>query len=251
MALLELQDLIAQETALSIMSDHISEDVIPIPAELHAEQPLWQVLAVLSDTSMSRSFYWRSVGACLVFHRKWWPLWALKEVPESLILACREKLHAQGQLTLSDVSRIYAELADLPQFEELMLSWPDDLRQAGCSMDPYTRRALLLYASLSPEQVGKAHSPSGLAFSELSTRQRQELVMLAAQPWMELSEDEAVQITIRAARQTQQEPGSEMPESPSRAIDQYEFVFEVKDDPERSGRAVIRLPRAGFEPGDL
>jgi hypothetical protein len=244
--LLELQRLIAQETSLSIISDHVTRDVIPVPAELNSEQPLWQILAVLSESrgSPARAFRWRSVGECLVFHRRQWAIWAPKEIPESLLFSCRAKLRTQGQLTLHDVTEAYRVLADLPQFEEMTLSWPDDLVRAGYAVGPYVvRETLLLYASLSPDQEGKARSSDGLAFSDLSAGQRRDLVALAAQPWMELTADEAAEILFRVVERTGQEDNSAGTESAWREFDQYEFILDVKNDPRRSGRAAIRLPR--------
>jgi hypothetical protein len=169
--LVDFQRLIARETNLSIISDCFTRDLLLVPREAHMEQPLCRLLDLLGKGSPN-GFRWRMAGRCIVFHRTLWPAWALKEIPEWLILQYREILQAQGRLTLDDVAAFYVALADLPQSSDPTLSLPDDLAKAGAWVLRDDRWALVLYDSLSPDQVEKTRRPSGLAFAEMTHKQR-------------------------------------------------------------------------------
>jgi len=179
----EMQRFIARETGLSLVSDYFTTwGSGEIPEEAKAGLPLWRVLYLLGD-SWFWSYDWNEAGDCLVFHDRNWYTLAPQEFPESMVLAYREKLKQRGRFTLDDVAAAAVELArrrPVPPRQRGAWPWasvnvPSDLEQAGLWGHQLRSEALLLYASLSPEQRDKARRAEGLRYQDMTGAQ-QELV---------------------------------------------------------------------------
>ncbi|UCC67577.1 MAG: hypothetical protein JSV79_10695 [Armatimonadota bacterium] len=172
----ELRRFIAHETGLSVISDYFTLRAPYIPEDIRKGVPLWRLLYILGEDEFRGDLYlWEKAGKCLVFHRADWYALTEREVPEALIIASREKLHSQGELTLNDLAELAAAL-DSPS-----PGFPRDLQRAGLH-GGFTRNlwALLLYASLSPEQLDVVRSPEGLAFADMTIAQRKQVIDRAA-----------------------------------------------------------------------
>jgi hypothetical protein len=237
--LTDLQRSIAGRTGLSIVSDYSTRDYVMVPSEARAERPLWQVLDLLAQSSPA-GFRWRMRGQCLVFHRSMWAVWALREIPESIIVRYREKLVAQGHLSLDDVAAFYVELADRPLLREKTLELPDDLREAGVFCEPW---APLLYASLSPEQRRRARSPGGLQMSELATRLGGATGLAAALEHAGLAAAQVAEANYRITEQSGQESG--------KRVSQYDFRLELPDQHEQIRTTTIHLWEVPVAPSVL
>ena len=170
----EIERMIAGETGFSVVSDYFTCLSAPVPEEARAGLPLWRFLYLAGECWR---YKWEKVGNCLVFHSNDWYRLAPQEIPESLILACREKLERQGRLTLDDLAALAVSLAGRALRYE---AFPVDLQRAGLSGPTVLSGPLLLYASLAPEQVAKARSPSGLSFADMTRVQREQVRQRAA-----------------------------------------------------------------------
>jgi hypothetical protein len=157
-----VQQLVARQTGLSVVSDYSTRATTrsqPLWAQSLQEAPLWRVLDVLCG---ERSYRWKAAGRCLVFHHELWYQMARFEVPESVLADCREQLREHGKLTLEYLAGLARTLRD----EQLSpMWWPADCMIVGLDDAKW---ALLLYASLTPEQAAKAQSPAGLGFADLT-----------------------------------------------------------------------------------
>ncbi len=176
----EMQRFIAKETGLSLVSDYFTTwGSGKIPDEAKAAMPMWRILYLLSE-SWYWSYDWNEAGDCLVLHDKLWYISAPQEFPESMVLAYREKLKRQGRFTLDDVVSAAVELArrrPVPPRQRGEWPWsdvnvPSDLREAGLSGPDLRSEALLLYATLTPEQREKARSQNGLPYAEMTPKQQ-------------------------------------------------------------------------------
>jgi beta-lactamase regulating signal transducer with metallopeptidase domain len=177
----EVQRLIAHETGLSLVSDYFTGwGPMPIPEDALASMPAWRLLYLLGE-KWFWSYEWAEMGDCLVFHDRYWYRKAPRELPESLIEACREKLDEQDRFTLEDVvaiaqrlaSRRAALLATGGGLGNDRISVPSDLERAGLKGLCLPSEALLIYGSLSPEQRDKALHEDGLPYAEMTPEQRE------------------------------------------------------------------------------
>ncbi len=174
----EVQQFIAKETGISVISDYFTGGGVYLSDDLRKEMPLWRLLYLLGEDTVGRGVRrWRKAGSCLAFRHEAWYALARGEVPESLLLAYREKLKTQGQLSLDDIA---AFVADLGGRRVSYQSLPEDLAKAGLTAATSARWHLAFYASLSPEQIAKARTDAGLAFSDMSMAQRQQVIARAA-----------------------------------------------------------------------
>jgi len=175
-----LQQVLAAQTGLSIISDYFSGRGFYLPDELRRETPLWRLLNAVGEDDSDRLIYaWRKAGRCItIYHEYWWDL-SRREIPESLLLAYREKLKAGSQLTLDDIAAFAAALADRPVDIGAI---PNDLAGAGLYAVSSFRWHLAFYASLSADQIAKARSQAGLPFLDMSIAQRQQVIARCARP---------------------------------------------------------------------
>jgi hypothetical protein len=176
----EMQRFIAKETGLSLVSDYFTTwGSGRIPEEARGPLPVWRLLYLLGETWFW-SYDWNEAGDCLVFHDQLWHIFAPQEFPESMVLAYQEKLKQQGRFTLDDVAGAAVELArrrPVPPRQRGEWPWsnvnvPSDLEAAGLRSDLLRSEAILLYATLSPEQREKARGAAGLPYGEMTAKQR-------------------------------------------------------------------------------
>ncbi len=191
----EIQRFIARKTGLSVISDYFTLHSPYIPEDVRTGVPLSRLLCLLGEDEFRGDLYlWEKAGKCLIFHRVDWYGLAKAEVPESLILAYRDKLEAQGRVTVDDL----AELAVVLDGQDLSAAnFPRDLQRAGLHSGLTSSSwALLLYASLSPEQLEKVRSPEGLAFTDMTIAQRQKVIDTASSLQRPLTRDQAYRATF-------------------------------------------------------
>ena len=199
----EVQQFIAQETGLSVISDYFTLRAPWIPEDLRKGLPLWRLLYILGEHDFYGDLYlWEKAGKCLVFHRADWYALAKQEVPEALIADWRARLDEQGELTLGDFAEVAVILdsLDLPA-----TNLPDDLQRAG--LRGANAWALLLYASLSPEQIEKLRRPEGLPASDMTIAQRQRVIDRAAALPIPLARDQAYRATFHLVDQIDERRG--------------------------------------------
>ncbi len=171
---LEVEQFAAKETGLSIVADYFTGwERFPTPAEAKASLPMWRLLNVLSEQLGWKD--WSEAGDCVVFRDRTWYRRALKECPESLLTAYREKLDKQGSFTLDDVAAFAVELdrRRLAIAKKVSAEVPRDLARAGLDDSASFRDGLFMYAALAPEQRDKARRPEGLTYAEMTREQRQ------------------------------------------------------------------------------
>jgi len=162
--LAQIQREIAAQTGLSLLSDYFSERPVAVSGSLSQPMPLWRLLnAVAADSNCM----WRKVGYYVVFHHAEWAGLAAGEIPESLLTRYRGKVAEVGHLTIADAAEFAAAWEGKPG---RAYGIPMDLQDAGLN---YPCPCLLLYASLTPEQIAAAHRPAGLPCRELLAAQRQ------------------------------------------------------------------------------
>ncbi len=185
--LAEIQKSLAQKTGLSVISDYFTQRGPWVGEEMAAGLPLWRTLYLLGDNEfLGKTVAWRKVGGCLVFRDVHWHQRAQTEVPESLVVAYREKLKTQGQFTLDDLAAFAVALGDRSIGSD---SLPEDLARAGLRSTAYARTGLRFYASLSPEQVAAARRETGLPYAEMSIAQRQQMAEVARRQSPPISSD--------------------------------------------------------------
>jgi hypothetical protein len=169
--LAQLQREIAGEAGLALLSDYFSERPIAVSGSLTQAMPLWRLLSALCTAS---GCIWRKTGSYLVFHHIKWSELAPGEIPESLLARYRQKVAEVGHLTIADA----AEFAVVWEGrDKRAYGIPMDLQEAGLN---YSSPVLLLYASLTPEQIAAARRSPGLACSELTMPQRRRLAEMIA-----------------------------------------------------------------------
>ena len=227
----ELQKFIAEKTGLSVISDSFTGQLPYLGDEMRKEMPLWRLLYMLGEESFGATVYpWKKVGKTLVFHRADWYALTKREVPESFILAYRDRLQKQGELTLDDLAEaaVALESRDL-----LSANLPDDLRRAGLGPGlSYNAWALLLYASLSPEQKPRLRTAEGLAFADMTIAQRQQVIEQARSGEPPTDADQAARAVFRLVESTRGTPG--------RQLRMTELLLEFAD---RADRAIVQVRR--------
>jgi beta-lactamase regulating signal transducer with metallopeptidase domain len=172
----EVQRFLATETGLSFISDYFTEwGPRPIPEEARVRMPVWRLLYLLGEYWFW-TYDWNEVGDCLVFHDRMWCSRSLKECPESLVTAYRERLAEQGALTLDDAAAFATELERRrprnPKLRALSPAIPLDLEEAGFFGHELSSGPLLLYATLTPEQKVQASTEAGLAYAQMTSAQQ-------------------------------------------------------------------------------
>ena len=192
----EIQRFIANKSGISIVSDYFTTRPPYVPKEARQGMPLWRLLYVLSEVRMwfEQPRYWKQVGKCVVFCDGQWFRLIPGEIPESLIVECREKIRAQGRLTLDDAVAL-ASLQNRPIRGE---AFPRDLVRAGARYGLSSAWALLLHASLSPEQLKKARSAEGLPFSDMTDAQRARVFDIMSKREPPFSREQIAQATFHA-----------------------------------------------------
>jgi hypothetical protein len=235
----EVQRFIARKTGLSIISDYFTVHTPYIPDDVRKGVPLWRLLYLLGEDEFRGDVYlWEKAGKCLVFHRVDWYGLARVEVPEWLIQACRAKLTEQGFLTLNDL----AELAVLLDSQDLPAAdFPRDFQRAGLHGGLAANSwALLLYASLSPEQLEKLRSPEGLTFTDMTISQRQRVIDRAAALPRPLTRDQAYQATFHLVQEVEEHRG--------RRFAKTELQLQFPDQTDRANVQFRRLKPEGESP---
>ncbi len=239
-SILELQQLVAAETGLSVISDYFANDLAGLdPGQAPLGDSLWRDLYILGQTG---NFKWRLLGDCLIFHRTMWHRLAQRELPESLIMKYRQRLARQGHFTLDDVIEFAVEIKGLSATDRRGgPSVPMDLIEAGILRSRGVSGSLLLYHSLTPDEKAKARSPEGLTLAELWATGRRDLTdyvpLLGRRLDKAAREKLARGATFFLIESTGEENGS--------AYTEYTFrlVFpEDADVPERSFSTKVRLP---------
>jgi len=198
----QVQQVIAEQTGLSIMSDYFTHRSPFIPDEARKGLPLWRLLYVLGeDESRGDVYLWQKLGKCLVFHRVDWYSLADQELPESLLLAYREKLQAQGEFTLEDIAAFAVALGDRPAG---VTAIPDDLARPGLMSATFSRWGLTFYASLSPDQIAKARGEAGLSYQDMTIAQRQQVLEAGQKRPPAVSRGEAAQAVFHIVEETRE-----------------------------------------------
>jgi hypothetical protein len=162
----QLEKILANQTGFSIISDYFTEQWSTLPKEAFQGLPLWRLLGRIC---FNRSYEWKDAGDCLIFHHTRWYEMRRRELPESVINACREKMRKNGSLKLNDMIQLVRTLSD----EQLRFShWPPDFHVSGLDRSKW---ALLLYDSLDAKQAQSARSEEGLPFKDLNPKQQQQV----------------------------------------------------------------------------
>ncbi len=203
----QFQAFIANKTGLPIVSDFFTLPTPYLSDEVREGIPLWRLLYLIGEDDFRNEdvYLWQKSGDCLVFHRTDWPVLAKMEIPEPIILAYREKLSAKGELTIDDL----AELATILSARKLPASsFPGDLQRAGIHLaSDYNQWALLLYASLTTEQMQKLRSPEGLPFADMTIAQRQVVLQRAAEKPLPAPGAEASRATFNLTESSEERRG--------------------------------------------
>ena len=203
----QFQAFIANETGIPIVSDSFTLRGPYLSEEVRQGIPLWQLLYLIGEDDFQNEdiYLWQKRGDCLVFHRADWPALAKAEIPEWLIADCRAKVEDHGELTLDDL----AEIAVILEGRDLPTSaFPRDISRAGISsLRQDARWAVLLYASLSPEQREAIRTPEALPFSDMTFAQRQQVIQRAAQRPAPFPREEAYQATFHLTEAIQEAHG--------------------------------------------
>jgi len=202
----QIQHFIAQKTGLSIISDYFTLRAPYLPEDIRKGVPVWRLLYLLGEHQFRGDVYlWEKLGNCLVFHRADWYGLVKAEAPESLILSYREKLRDQGFFTVEDL----AELAVVLKSRGLSASnFPRDLQRAGIHVGFRADWwALLLYASLSPDQLEKVRTAEGLPFANMTIAQRQQVIDKALGPPKPLAKEQAYQASFHLVESTEEVRG--------------------------------------------
>jgi hypothetical protein len=175
----DLEWFVAGETGLSVVSDYFTGRGPYFEDDLRGGVPLWQLLYRAGEGAFRASgVRWSKAGAILVLHAVNWYDLAQSEMPEALLQECREKLAAQGELTLDDLAGVAVALGGRRvSFDSI----PQDLWRTGLMNLTSAAWALTFYASLSPEQLVEARSAAGLPYSAMTIAQRQLVQQAVAQ----------------------------------------------------------------------
>jgi hypothetical protein len=165
----EWEQSLAEQTGMSVVADHFSGGGRPVTEQMAAGLPLWHALYLLCEDGIGeKQMEWRKVGGCLVLHDLRWRQRVREEVPESLVLAYREKLSTQGAFTLDDLAAFASHLSGFTML-------PRDLRRAGLNEAAHARWSLGFYRSLSSAQLAQARSEAGLPYSDMTAGQQRQV----------------------------------------------------------------------------
>ncbi len=203
----QLQGFLANETGIPIISDFFTLRAPYLSEEVRQGIPLWRLLYLIGEDDFRNEdvYLWQRSGDCLVFHRADWPHLAKAEIPEWLIADCRARIEDHSELTLDDLAEIAVvlEARGLPTN-----AFPRDLQRAGISsLRQHARWAVLLYASLSPEQREAITAPEGLPFSDMTAVQRQQVLDRAAQRPVPVQREQAYRATFHLVAVIQEAHG--------------------------------------------
>jgi len=233
----ECQRLLARETGLSVIADYFAGEPASVPPEAREGMPLYLLLDAMCERRGHYTSVWRKAGRCLVFFDAEWYKLTQSEVPESVILAWREKLRTQGAFSLDDLAALAVELEDV-EYVRWRRPFPDDLQDAGAEAAVGSRRwALLLYSSLSPDQIEAAHAAEGLSCHAMGRRARQRVLDLAEE--YHVPSEEAPQATFTIQQSPVGQP----------IVQGTEVTFSLRF-PSRPVKAAIyvRIPNHGRAP---
>ena len=234
----ELQAFIANETGISIVSDFFTLPAPDLSDDVRQGLPLWRLLHLIGEDDFRNEdvYHWQKRGHCLVFHRADWPALAKAESPEWLIADCRAKLQEHNEFTLDDL----AEIAVILDSRHLPTDrFPEDLQRAGVHRaSDYNRWALLLYASLTPDQKAKLLTPEGLSFDDMTIAQRQVVLDRAAKRPMPLEPGQAQQATLALVESSEERRG--------RRLDKTELQLRF---PSVTDSALVRFKVIAPQPG--
>jgi hypothetical protein len=239
MRLAQLQQVIAEQTGLSIISDYFTSDYLFVTDDALSPRPAWELLYELSQPEPPRRvFEWEAVGECLVFHEEDWDELAAREVPESLLTRYREKLAKQGRFTLDDAVSIALEIdrrqGDAPRMRG-PTPLPEDLTAAGLGglLHPRENWAASLVASLDADRRAKAESERGLAFAEIDRKQQDQVRRLLAARLPSAAPNRAGTAVLRIVKSEGVEGG--------RHYVHYDIRIEAGEEPGTETAAWVRL----------
>jgi len=206
--MVELEQIIARETGLSIIADCFVGDSVDTDAESRVEQPVWRLLGLLAHPAFHEDhhvFSWELVGSCLVFHNTAWAHAVTSELPESLLAEFQARLDRQGRLTLDDLADLAVAVSKLP-LKRGYVNLPKDLSDAGAHhVDGYLPY-LLLVSSLNPEQRAAA-SAEGLAVSEMTPAQRDQIRQVLARTFGKVEAAKMTPTVFRITESRESEGG--------------------------------------------
>ncbi len=184
----DIQTLIARQTGFSVISDYFIQWPEALQESERGEMPLWRLLCLLGQRC---DYKWESAGHCLVFHHSEWYELAPGEVPESVLQTYRQRLEAEGKLTLDDFAGLAIALGDKPgRFNRLPRDLDLDYSFAQSTW------AFRFYATLSPDQAEQARAPEGLPPEAMTASQRQVVLQRAAHPDPPIADGGAVRATF-------------------------------------------------------
>jgi|GEM_PF-2663388 len=170
--LAQIQRAISRQTGLTIISDYFGDGFpLAVASAAFGPQPLWLLLDEINySDSVDPAFIWRMKGQCLIFHRVDWHRLAMRELPEDILVFCREKIREQTYLTFPDLGEVAAVLHERGLTD---VQFPSDIRRAGVHGAVITDAwALALCNSLSAAQRVQARGETGLPFSDLTEAQQ-------------------------------------------------------------------------------
>lgn len=165
----ELQIAVSDVTGWSVISDYFTDE---FGASVNASEELTIREWVSRFGRRGRGLAWRQVGQCLVCHHLDWHELSQAEIPERLLTPVRKKLAAHEAITLEDLVAVAEGLQGRPQARTTP-PVPSDLANTGvcAAANPSERWALVLYGSLSPEQLTAAKQEAGLGYAEMTKAQ--------------------------------------------------------------------------------
>jgi len=236
---------LATQTGLTIVSDYFSDYRVNVTEAMRKGMPLWEFLYTLGEDFNGKPRYlWKKAGPFLVLHDgEDWPALAQHEVPESLLLAYREKLKAEGSFTLDDLAGFAVALVERGMDD---CNLPGDL--GALHTAAHAKLGLQVYASLSPDQLAKARSEAGLPQAEMTLYQRSLIRSMArrleamggrARSQSAVTPDEIKGASFRITEKTTQRKAG----SKTYAFTTVEFKVPFGDRPYREALVLRRLEK--------
>ena len=241
-SLLELQQLVAAETGLSIIADYFTEAGAGLYAGQHPlGEALWRDLYILGQTGQ---YEWRLAGDALVFHHTNWAWLAARELPESLLSKYRTRLAEQGHFTLDDAIEFAIDTEGHPAFSQRGgAAVPHALNKEGLGQGRGhgVSAPLLFYNSLTSAQQTRARKPGGLPLAELHAKGRSYLLRYVPVGGSDREESVREILARRATFSLTVSRG----EQQGRPYTEYVFTFTFPEDadvPDHVVSSAIRLP---------